>query len=73
MTSYFFDELVTDQKKKNYLKVPELPGQVEDLHEGERHRDEAEHQVRDGQVDDEDVPGCPHGGVPGHHVDHHLE
>ena len=56
----------------NYLKVPELPGQVEDLDEGERHRDEAEHQVRDGQVDDEDVPGRPHRGVTSHHIDHHL-
>ena len=46
-----------------------LPRLVEDLDEGERHRDEAEHQVRDGEVHDEDVPRGPHGRVTHHHED----
>ena len=46
-----------------------LPRLVEDLDEGERHRDEAEHQVRDGEVHDEDVPRRPHGRVAHHHED----
>ena len=54
-------------------ELAELPGDVEDLDEGEGHGDEAEHQVRDGQVHDEDVARRPHERVPRNHVDHHLE
>ena len=43
-----------------------LPRHVEDLDQGQRHRDEAEHQVGDGQVDDENVPGGSHVPVPDH-------
>ena len=53
------------------LNIAELPRDVEDLDEGQGHGDEAEHQVGDGQVHDEDVPGRAHGGVAGHHVDDH--
>ena len=35
----------------------------------QRHGDEAEEQVGDGQVDDEDVAGRPHGRLAGHDVD----
>ncbi len=55
----------------SHLEVPELPCEVKYLYERERHGDEAEHEVGDGQVDDEDVPGRAHGRVPGHHVDDH--
>ena len=48
-----------------------MPCQVEYLDEGQRHGDETKHEIRDGQVHDKNVSGRAHGGVPGHHVNHH--
>ena len=56
-----------------YLEISKLPRDVEDLDEGEGHRDEAEHQVGDGQIDDENVSRRSHRSVPRHDVDDHLE
>ena len=61
------------RRRPSYLsELAELPRDVEDLDERERHGDEAEHQVGDGQVHDEDVARSAHEGVARHHVDHHL-
>ena len=57
---------VTDSKQLNSDYKSYLPRHVEDLDQGQRHRDEAEHQVGDGQVDDENVPGGSHVPVPDH-------
>ena len=51
--------------------VSKLPGDVKDLDECERHSNEAEHEIRDCQVHDEDVSGRAHGRISSHHVDHH--
>jgi len=34
---------MTERKRKTHLDVAKLKGQVEDLDEGERHGDDAEH------------------------------
>ena len=59
------------QSQSHLSELAELPGDVEDLDEGEGHGDEAEHEVGDCEVDDEDVARRPHEGVARHHVDHH--
>ena len=60
------------RRPRPYLsELAELPGDVEYLDERERHGDEAEHEVGDGEVHDEDVAGGAHEGVARHHVDHH--
>lgn len=56
---------------KTHLDVPELPREEQNLNQGERHRDETKHEIRNGQVHNKDITSSPHGGISSHHIDHH--
>ena len=54
-----------------HLDIAKLPREVENFDEGERHCDETQHQVRDGQVHHEHVPRRSHRRHARHDVNHH--
>lgn len=51
-------------------RVSKGPVLGQELHEGEGHGHQAQQEVRDGQVDDEHVPGRAHGRLPDDGHDH---
>ena len=54
-------------------EVTDLPSHVEDLHKGEGHGDETQHEVWDGQVDDENVTSRSHRSIPDHNLLGHIQ
>lgn len=48
------------RKKLSKVGLTKRPEFVGNFHEGKRHRKDAQKQVRNGQVDDVNIPGCTH-------------